>query len=178
MQVGGGLSESNQHVRDFSEIASSLKRSAVTYRLGLDDGSEQYHLANLRRAVMADALNLIRNLSREQNIKWYFSLATVFHRAINPNETTDPAMYFVTEPTTSTSSIPLERQLLVALRRLCQEVDTFESHGSGWILDHFVFIDIHVTSYDPLRASAYLPLPNWIVKRKAVLNIRNTDRNW
>ena len=50
--------------------------------------------------------------------------------------------------------------------------------GSGWLVDRLIHLDINVAKYDPLRASAHMPLPSWIVKRKAVLNIKNTDNEW
>ena len=69
-------------------------------------------------------------------------------------------------------------QLKIALRRLWQEIDTFEENGSGWVVDHLVQLDLHVVSHDPLRASGHLKLPQWLTKLKAVRNIQNNDDDW
>ena len=50
--------------------------------------------------------------------------------------------------------------------------------GSGWLVDRLIHLEIHIAEYDPLRASAHLPLPAWIVKKRAVLNIKNSDNEW
>ena len=50
--------------------------------------------------------------------------------------------------------------------------------GSGWLVDRLMHLDIHVAEYDPLRASSHIPLPSWIVKKRAVLNIKNTNDEW
>ena len=50
--------------------------------------------------------------------------------------------------------------------------------GSGWLVDRLMHLDIHSAEYDPLRASSHIPLPSWIVKKRAVLNIKNTDDEW
>lgn len=76
------------------------------------------------------------------------------------------------------SANPLELQLKIALRRLWQEIDTYEELGSGWVLDHLVKLDLHVVSYDPLRAGCHFKLPQWLSKLKAVRNIKNKDSDW
>ena len=76
------------------------------------------------------------------------------------------------------SADPVELQLKVALRRLWQEIDTFEEGGSGWIVNHLVQLDLHVVSHDPLRASGHLKLPPWLFRLRAVRNIKNKDNDW
>ena len=76
------------------------------------------------------------------------------------------------------SADPVELQLKVALRRLWQEIDTFEEGGSGWIVNHLVQLDLHVVSHDPLRASGHLKLPSWLSRLRAVRNIKNKDNDW
>ena len=38
-----------------------------------------------------------------------------------------------------------------------------------------IYIDIHKTK--PLNGSSYIPLPDWIANKKAIINIKNTDDN-
>ena len=102
----------------------------------------------------------------------------MFAKAINPNIITKPAMFFLTEPVASTSSDPLELQLQVALRLLTHQIDTYEKNGSGWIIDHYVNIDVHIYVYNPLRAGAHIPLSKNLRGKSAVLNIKNTDDEW
>ena len=73
---------------------------------------------------------------------------------------------------------PIELKLKIALRRLWQDIDTFELNGSGWIVNHLVQLDIHTVSHDPLRASGHLKLPLWLSRLKAVRNIKNKDNDW
>jgi len=87
-------------------------------------------------------------------------------------------MYFLTEPVSSISGDPLELQLQVALRRLMHQVDDYEKNGSGWVLDHFVTLDVHMLNYNPLRAGAHIPLSRNIRGKASILNITNTDNDW
>lgn len=49
--------------------------------------------------------------------------------------------------------------------------------GSGWVLQECSFIEVNVAKYRPLEGSSYISLPPEIVKRRAVLNIRNQKDN-
>jgi len=61
-------------------------------------------------------------------------------------------------------------------KQLVSKIDTFETEGSGWILDRLVKLDCSVYHLDPLRASSYHRLPQWIIKKHAVRNIKNEDQ--
>ena len=47
--------------------------------------------------------------------------------------------------------------------------------GSGWYFKEVLHLEIHTVEFNPLRGSSYLPLPDWIMRKKAILNIQNTD---
>ena len=54
-------------------------------------------------------------------------------------------------------------------------IDQYEMCGSGWVLNKLLRLDLHVAKYDPLRASTYMPLPEEIELKHAVVNIQNSD---
>ena len=176
-QHGGGTTVRQ---RAFKQVETSLNNSARTYRLEFTkDAPGEEFVADLGSAVLVTARTLIERLTKEANIKWYASLSLVFHKATRPDVITNPPVYFRTEPVASTSSNPLELQLKVALRRLWHQIDRYEENGSGWVVDRLRELDIHIVAYDPLRAGIYLTLPQWLVKLRVVLNIRNTnDDDW
>ena len=87
-------------------------------------------------------------------------------------------MFFISEPVSSTSGDPLDLQLQVALRRLMHQVDGYEKNGSGWVLDHFVTLDVRILKYDPLRAGAHIPLSQNLRGKRCLLNIKNSDDDW
>ena len=159
----------------FELLKHAVKGSNEIYRLHLYENSEN-QVAQLRTALLSNARELLGGI--EKNIKWQASLRTVFAQATNPNIVTKPPMFFLTEPVSSTSGDPLELQLKVALRRLMHQVDGYEKNGSGWVLDHFVTIDVHILKYNPLRAGAHIPLSKNIRGKASILNIKNMDNDW
>ena len=145
-------------MRSFKLVKNSLNGAAQAYRLPFATARLENYVADLGTAVLKLARELIERLTRGANLKWYLSLSLVFHKATRTDVTTDPPVYFRTEPVASTSSNSIELQLKVALRHLWQDNDTYEENGSGWVVDHLRELDLHVVSYDPLRASSYILL--------------------
>jgi hypothetical protein len=47
--------------------------------------------------------------------------------------------------------------------------------GSGWVFVRVIQLDILVDKYVPLRGSAHIPLPNFLAKKKVIINVQNND---
>ena len=53
-------------------------------------------------------------------------------------------------------------------------IEIFELNGSGWVFSHFKSLQLTLWQLDPLRGSAYIPLPLWIQTERAVINVTCT----
>ena len=58
---------------------------------------------------------------------------------------------------------------------LKQKVEEFEQRGSSWIFSKMVFLKLIISKYSPLTGSTYFPTPKKLAKKKAVINVRNSD---
>jgi len=58
---------------------------------------------------------------------------------------------------------------------LLNDLDDFEDHGSGWILESILNLAVHINKYRPMVGSSYIPLPGPILMRKACINVQNND---
>lgn len=54
-------------------------------------------------------------------------------------------------------------------------VEDFEIKGSGWTLHSIVELEVNTNRYDVLRGAAYMPLPKFLFKKKAIINVANSD---
>ena len=59
-------------------------------------------------------------------------------------------------------------------RQLLNFIEVYEHNGPGWVLSNFTSLQLTFRHLDPLRASAFVPLPRWIREKKAVVNITGT----
>ena len=55
------------------------------------------------------------------------------------------------------------------------EIEAWSQRGSGWVVDEILEAIINVAQYQPLNGGSYMPLPEKLKNKKAVLNIQNRD---
>jgi len=54
-------------------------------------------------------------------------------------------------------------------------VDNFNARGSGFVLGHITDCTVGISHYRPLDGSTYIPTPSSIVRKHAVVNVKNND---
>ena len=55
------------------------------------------------------------------------------------------------------------------------EIESWSERGSGWVLEKINIAYVNVATYKPLRVGTYLPLPDNLAKKKAIINVQNRD---
>ena len=47
--------------------------------------------------------------------------------------------------------------------------------NSRFVFDEFLYLDVNFHQLNLMRGSSYLPLPDWLVRKKAIVNLHNDD---
>ena len=68
-------------------------------------------------------------------MKWYFVLTLTFKKAAHEEEVNDPPVVLNMRPKTGFDDTNYERHLNEAMEDITEKIDSFESTGSGWIVD-------------------------------------------
>jgi len=55
------------------------------------------------------------------------------------------------------------------------EIEAWSQRGSGWVVDEILEAIINVAQYQPLNGGSYMPLPDKLKNKKAIINIQNRD---
>ena len=63
------------------------------------------------------------------------------------------------------------------LDQMLTSLMSFTSHGSGWILQKIIGLNIRLVSHVPIRASSFIALPSSLQSMACLLNIRNRNDN-
>ena len=71
----------------------------------------------------------------------------------------------------------MREQLIEITENLANQVDRFTRMGSGWILDKILHILVSVASYNPIEAGQFIKTPDWLLKKRALLNIVTTSED-
>nr|DAC81331.1 TPA_asm: PolB [Megastigmus wasp adintovirus] len=74
-------------------------------------------------------------------------------------------------------STPLKQWFVEHVKNpLVRDLEEFEEKDSGWSLDSIINIQININKFNPMRSGgSYLPLPDFIKKRLACINVKNED---
>ncbi|KAK5648355.1 hypothetical protein RI129_003247 [Pyrocoelia pectoralis] len=55
------------------------------------------------------------------------------------------------------------------------QASSFQEKDSGWALQHWLFIEVNINKNSPLWGSTYIPTPPSIARKRAIVNVKNTD---
>ncbi|CAH3027956.1 unnamed protein product [Porites evermanni] len=72
----------------------------------------------------------------------------------------------------------MEQQILIkdkGVVGLNENLEVYQKNGSGWYFKEVVQLEIHIVEYNLTKGSSYIPLPDWISDKKAIVNIENKD---
>ena len=62
-----------------------------------------------------------------------------------------------------------------------QKIEKFTKEGSGWMIDKCNTLFLNIAKYEPLKDSSYIPPPEILPHKKAIINVKNQDQeyfNW
>ena len=61
------------------------------------------------------------------------------------------------------------------LREIKEKLAIYQTNGSGWYFKKVISFEIHIVDYKPIKGSRYIPLLNFIMRKNAIINIKNED---
>lgn len=117
---------------------------------------------------------LLLKLKENIGLKFWLCASTTFHKSTDLNETIPG--HFPNTPFTVLHESDIAPALQNSITLIVALVDHFEEKGSSWVLSSVDCVDLYVGKYEPLRASSYAPLPNYLLKKRAIVNPKNFDQ--
>ena len=61
------------------------------------------------------------------------------------------------------------------MKEILEKISIYQINGSGWYFKEVFSFEIHTVNYKPIKGSSYIPLPDFIMKKKSIINIENKD---
>ena len=69
-----------------------------------------------------------------------------------------------------------EKDLLASVKHtILEKINIYQQNGSGWYFKEIVNLEIHTVDYRPMKGGSYIPLRDWIMRKKAIVSLRNKD---
>ena len=118
-------------------------------------------------------------LRNNKNIKLRMVLASLMEKQLMDKEgisgIVEDKAYFNSDTHINLESTDEKRILTSDISRIRNDLDKYQQNGSGWYFKEIVGLEIHTAEYKPMNGSSYIPLPEWISKKRAIVNIQNRD---
>ena len=83
--------------------------------------------------------------------------------------------YFHSETYSNMESTNVKNIIVESKEKILESISKYQNNGSGWYFKKIIHLEIHTNEYKPIRGSSYIVLPDWIMRKKAILNIKNKD---
>ena len=61
------------------------------------------------------------------------------------------------------------------LREIMEKLADYQRNGSGWYFKEVISLEIHTVDYKTLKGESYIPLPDFLMRKKAIINMENKD---
>ena len=173
-QIGGGAPKRQKtNILDSESHALDHATDRFTVHLEKLDQTPETIIDILRDSIMNLKPTIEVELERKRALKIIVAIHVVFHQATDPTFLSEPPPVFKTSPMEVLAATDIDEVLKSITNELLKKIDDFEERGSGWVLHELSRLDLHTYIYDPLRASTYMPLPDDLKAKQAVVNIQN-----
>ena len=161
-----------EHNQGLEKEKSALEDFAKKYTIKGESGITPLEFFENKKTIIK---NFLRNY---RDIKVKFVLVCMMEKAEGNQklrfEVHDKA-YFHSDSHINLKSTDIKDLLRKVIRSIIEKINIYQKNGSGWYFKEVIQLEIHTVEYDPLKGSSYIPLPDWIMRKKAIVSIRNKD---
>ncbi|CAH3107117.1 unnamed protein product [Porites lobata] len=81
--------------------------------------------------------------------------------------------YFTSGTYNNIKSTDVDKLIKICIDGIEGGIENYQETGSAWYFKEVEKLEIHTVEYNPTKGSSYIPLPDWISNKKAIVNIEN-----
>lgn len=154
----------------FTVTQSALNNITKQYSV---KGIAGYDADSFMKLVKSDAVKLLKdNLQSKVNL----ALTCVMERVdLKSGEVVTAEPTFASKSEVVLESTDLSDFYDVATHKILETISTFQQRGSNWRFKSVTKLDINTYVYKPLKGKSYIPLPDELTAKKAIINLKNKD---
>ena len=126
-----------------------------------------------------EALQIKDFLRSHRNIKVRFVLVCLMEKQqIDERKTiiSQDKAYIQSKTYNNLEAADVKEILSKMINKILNKISSYQRNGSGWYFKEILKLEIHPVDYKPMRGSSYIPLPAFILRKKAIVNIQNKDQ--
>ena len=153
---------------------SALNEFAKKYIIKGEPDILPYQFFRNKKKVIKD---LLRN---HRNTKVKFVLDAIMEKkekiqGDNKLNIKQDKSYFHSNTFNNFTSTDVKDLISKSNREIIESISNYQEVGTGWYFKKIDKLEIHTTEFKRIKGSSYIPLPDWIMRKKAIVSIRNKD---
>ena len=118
---------------------------------------------------------IVKELGVRRAMKFYLTVRPQLSRSDHDGNEAISTPYLCSLPTILLESSDIQGQLDVAGDRIKELLSSHEGEGSGFKLDSILDCQLNIATYDVIGGSTHTPLPEYIQRKNATVNIKSKD---
>ena len=83
--------------------------------------------------------------------------------------------YFQSQTKINLENTEVKDILKEMIKEILNTLSIYLKNGSGWYFKEVIRLEIHIVEYKAMKGGSYIPLPNFIMRKKAIINMENGD---
>ena len=83
--------------------------------------------------------------------------------------------YFQSETHINLEKTDVKLILSQMLKEIMVNLANYQRNGSGWYFKEVISFEIHTVDFKPVKGSSYIPLPDFLMRKKTIINMENKD---
>ena len=151
-------------------LETALNGHLKSYIIKGVDGMDYLTFINNNKKEVKNLLN-----EQEKPIKMRMILTSMFKKGRGEDIVFTYSYFHSKYVINITESTNMNEIYDICKERIIENVDTFQNRGSGWIFEKIIDLRVHIDKYKPISAKSYIQLPDKIIKKEAIINIKNED---
>ena len=175
-----------------SYLREALERAIKEHNQGLikeksslENFANKYVIKGEPGLIPVDFLNKIYSTLEEfftyhRNIKFNMLLVCLMEQQLLSKDKgviglNQSKAYFTSGIRKNLKSTDVNELINLCYKNILNDIDAYQENGSGWYFVEVVQLEIHTVEFNPSKGSSYITLPDWILNKKAIVNIKNKD---
>ena len=83
--------------------------------------------------------------------------------------------YFVSKTHKNLEKTDVKVILSKMIKKIMERLAYYQRNGSGWYFKEVISLEIHTVYYKPMKGDSYIPLPEFLMRKKSIINMENKD---
>ena len=171
-------------------LRKALERAMKEYKQGIQieksslDGFARKYIIKGTPGVLPNQFfidinpNIKEFLKNHRNIKVRFVLDVIMAKQEKDGRKTfeiKDHSYFHSETHSNLESTNVNGIIKDSRSKILEGISNYQNNGSDWYFKQIHQLEIHTNEFKLMRGSSYIPLPDWIMRKRATINIQNKD---